>query len=174
MLNDQFTKDAMIAALQSRRYKLVHVASHFKLVPGDGLTSYLVLGKGEKLTGAEIKDLPNLFVGVDLLTLSACNTAVGVGGNGEEVDGFGTLAQERGASAVIASLWSVADTSTGVLMQKFYQSRMKDGQPATKAESLQQAQLSFLHKQVKSSELSDKDYSHPYFWAPFILIGNWQ
>jgi len=174
MLNDQFTKDAMIAALQSGHYKLVHVASHFKLIPGDGLSSYLVLGKGEKLTGAEIKDLPNIFGGVDLLTLSACNTAVGVGANGAEVDGFGNLAQEGGAKAVIASLWSVADTSTGVLMQKFYQFRIREGQPASKAESLQEAQLSFLHKQVKSSELSDKDYSHPYFWAPFILIGNWQ
>ena len=172
MLNDQFTKDAMIAALQSRQYKLVHVASHFKLMPGDGLTSYLVLGKGQRLTGAQIKDLPTLFRGVDLLTLSACNTAVGVGGNGEEVDGFGTLAQERGAKAVIASLWSVADTSTGVLMQKFYQIRMRE--PVTKAEALQQAQLSLLRKQVRSSELSDKDYSHPYYWAPFILIGNWK
>ena len=174
MLNDQFTKDAMVTALQSRQYKLVHIASHFKLMPGDGLTSYLVLGKGEKLTGAQIKDMPNIFRGVDLLTLSACNTAVGVGLNGEEVDGFGTLAQERGANAVIASLWSVADTSTGVLMQKFYQTRMRDGQPVTKAESLQEAQLSFLHKQVKSSELAEKDYSHPYYWAPFILIGNWR
>ena len=90
------------------------------------------------------------------------------------MDGFGSLAQQRGAKAVIASLWSVADASTGVLMQKFYQFRMREGQAASKAESLQEAQLLFLHKQVKSSELSDKDYSHPYFWAPFILIGNWQ
>ena len=59
-------------------------------------------------------------------------------------------------------------------MQKFYQFRMRNTQPATKAESLQEAQLAFLHKQVKASDPSQKDYSHPYFWAPFILIGNWQ
>lgn len=175
MLNDQFTKDAMITALQLQQYKLVHVASHFKLKPGDGMGSYLVLGKGDKLTVAQIDDLPNIFNGVDLLTLSACNTAVGVGsGNGEEVDGFGELAQRQGAKAVIASLWSVADASTGLLMQKFYQFRMLAQQPATKAESLQEAQLAFLRKQVIASDPSAKDYSHPYFWAPFILIGNWQ
>jgi CHAT domain-containing protein len=175
MLDDKFTREALIPALQLQQYKLVHIASHFKLQPGDGMASFLVLGKGDKLTVAQIKNLPGIFTGVDLLTLSACNTAVGVGGaNGEEVDGFGELAQRRGAKAVIASLWSVADASTGLLMQKFYQFRMRDSQPASKAEALQEAQLSFLHKEVKAPDASQKDYSHPYFWAPFILIGNWQ
>lgn len=174
MLNDQFTKKALTDALETKQYKLVHIASHFMLLPGNGLTSYLVLGKGEKLTGADIRPSLTFFSGVELLTLSACNTGVGPGGNGSEVDGFGSLAQERGARAVIASLWAVPDASTSVLMQKFYQLRMRDGQPVTKAESLQDAQLLFLRKKVKATELSDKDYSHPHYWAPFILIGNWQ
>ena len=175
LLDEKFNKDGMISILQSGQYRLVHVASHFKLQPGDGMASYLVLGKGDKLTVAEMDALPNIFTGVDLLTLSACNTAVGVGsGNGEEVDGFGELAQRQGAKAVIASLWSVSDASTGLLMKEFYQYRMRNSEPATKAESLQEAQLAFLHKQITAADPSQKDYSHPYFWAPFILIGNWQ
>jgi CHAT domain-containing protein len=176
MLDDAFTKDAMITALQLQEYRLVHIASHFQLMPGDGMGSYLVLGKGGKLTVAEIYDLPDVFSGVDLLTLSACNTAIGIStGNGEEVDAFGELAQRQGAKAVIASLWSVADASTGLLMQKFYQLRMQNSGPGiTKVEALQEAQLAFLHKEVKAPEFSEKDYAHPYFWAPFILIGNWK
>lgn len=176
MLNEESTKDAMLAALRSRQYKLVHIATHFKLIPGDWENSYLVLGKKDKITGADMKDMTNTFGGVDLLTLSACNTGVGDANktNGEEVDGFGQAAQEQGAAAVIATLWAVADASTGLLMQKFYQFRMRNGQPANKAESLQEAQLTFLRKQVTASDPGEKDYSHPYFWAPFILIGNWQ
>ena len=118
--------------------------------------------------------MPNIFGGVDLLTLSACNTAINGGdGSGEEIDGFGELAQQQGAKAVIASLWSVADASTGLLMQKFYQLRMRDSNPMTKAEALQEAQLALLRKEVRAPS-GDKDYAHPYFWAPFILIGNWK
>jgi CHAT domain-containing protein len=173
MLNAQFTKSAMIEALQLQQYKLVHIASHFKLQPGDGKDSYLVLGKGEKLTVAQLDAMTSIFTGVDLLTLSACNTAVGAGsGNGAEVDGFGEFAQLQGAKAVIATLWSVADASTGLLMRKFYQFRMRDSQPLTsKAAALQEAQLALLHREVTAP---DRDYAHPYFWAPFILIGNWR
>lgn len=175
MLDDKFNRDDMISTLQLRRYKMVHIASHFKLKPGDRTGSYLVLGKGDKFTLAQLEDQTNIFGGVELLTLSACNTAVGItDGNGEEVDAFGELAQRRGAMAVIASLWSVADASTGLLMQKFYQFRTRGGQPASKAEALREAQLALLHKEVKAPDASQKDYSHPYFWAPFILIGNWQ
>ena len=84
MLDEKFTKDDMIAALQLQQYRLVHVASHFILKPGDGMASYLILGKGDKLTVAQIDALPDIFSGVDLLTLSACNTAVGVGGGTEK------------------------------------------------------------------------------------------
>src|SRR5204862_5210913 len=126
--------------------------------------------RGDRLTVAQIGAMPGIFSGVDLLTLSACNTAIGIGsGNGEEVDGFGELAQRQGAKAVIASLWSVADASTGLLMQKFYQFRVRDSNPrTTKAEALREAQLAFLHKQVRAPEPSAKDYTHPYFWAPFV------
>src|SRR6202048_4864473 len=93
---------------------------------------------------AQIKKLPNLFGGVQVLTLSACNTGVGDNtADGKEVEGFGVLAQRQGAKAVIASLWPVADASTSRLMQDFY--RIRESAPGiTKLEALRQAQLGLL------------------------------
>jgi CHAT domain-containing protein len=131
--------------------------------------------------------------------LSACNTATGgSGADGKEVEGFGVLAQRQGAKAVIASLWPVADRSTKSLMQEFYKLReAKDG--VTKAEALRKAQLKLLsgevgldgetaadrqivHDEPKAETTKrprytpdpKKPYAHPYYWAPFILIGNWK
>jgi len=173
-LNEKFTKDAMIQNLQLQQYTLVHIASHFNLHPADEMLSYLILGNGDRISATEIRSKSTLFYGVDLLTLSACNTAIAVGeDNGVEVDSFADVAQKQGAKAVIASLWSVADPSTALFMQKFYQFRTQNSQSRiTKAAALQQTQLAFLHKQVTAP--ADKNYAHPYYWAPFILIGNWR
>src|SRR5262249_42121039 len=122
--------------------------------------------------------------------------------DGREVESFAVLAQRQGAKAVFATLWQVADESTAKLMPEFYRLReMHKGM--NKAEALQQAQLKLLKGQIKASEQtiraieqnrsskvvgsteSTKDlpefkfdpnvpYSHPYFWAPFILIGNYR
>jgi len=172
-LDDQVKKDVMLKAIGMQRYSLVHIASHFDLNSTEEMRSYLVLGDGDKISAAELRGKSTLFYNVDLLTLSACNTAVAVGkDNGKEVDSFADVTQKQGAKAVIASLWSVADPSTAALMQKFYQFRLQNSQePMSKAAALQQAQLALLHKQVTAR---DKDYAQPYYWAPFILIGNWR
>jgi CHAT domain-containing protein len=170
-----------------KRYPLVHIASHFKFTPGDDTKSYLVLGDGSHLPLSEVRLQNNLFGGVELLTLSACNTGVG---DGREVEGFGVLAQRQGAKGVIATLWPVADESTGIFMQNFYQ--LREQEKLTKAEALQKAQLIFIRGQASQTlpirrgmetELQGSEnspsapqsapYSHPYFWAPFILMGNW-
>ena len=197
MLDEQFTSNAMQAALR-QRYSLVHIASHFQFHPGNETDSFLLLGDGSHLTLAQIKSLPNVFIGVDLLTLSACDTATGgAGASGKEVEGFGVLAQRQGAKAVLATLWPVADESTQLLMREFY--RLHDANPRwTKAEALWQAQLTLLHGHNKdrtatitrrSPETTEDStprsglafkadpnikYGHPYYWAPFILIGNWR
>jgi CHAT domain-containing protein len=200
-LDEQFTQEAMLSGLRQRP-PVVHVASHFQFTPGNETNSALLLGDGTFLSLAQIKSLPNVFGGVELLTLSACNTATGGGGaSGKEVEGFGVLAQRQGAKAVVASLWPVADRSTKVLMQDFY--RLREAKPdTTKAEALRQAQLRLLRGEtttevattkgstpdrqivhdVKPEAASKprfmpdpkKPYSHPYHWAPFILIGNWK
>ena len=84
--------------------------------------------------------------------------------NGREVDGLGITAQQKGAKAVLASLWSVADESTAQFMTDFYRQWL--GTPGTtKAGALQKAQLDMLHGAA---------YTHPFYWSPFVLIGNWK
>jgi len=197
-LDEQFTQETMLTQLRQRP-KVVHIASHFQFSPGNETNSALLLGDGTFLTLAQIKSLPNVFGGVDLLTLSACNTATGgSGANGKEVEGFGVLAQRQGAKAVVASLWPVADRSTKLLMQEFYRSReARNGE--SKIAALREAQLKLLHGEITvdatqspSRQITHEDakpedakrplfkldpkapFAHPYYWAPFILIGNWK
>ena len=94
--------------------------------------------------------------------LSACKTAVSTSdlGNGEEILGFGYQIQQTGADAAIASLWYVDDSSTQALMSRFYEA-LRSGN--SEAMALRQAQLALI---------ADSSLSHPYYWAPFILIGN--
>ncbi len=148
----------MTALERGRGYSLVHVASHFQLAPGNNYDSYLLLGgeqqdsdQARHLTMAEIQNGRNIFRGVDLLTLSACNTAVGVG-EGSELENFAVLAQIKGAGAVVATLWRVDDRSTMRLMQTCYRLRNeKLWQP--KAEALRQAQLSLLRGSAAEPEM---------------------
>ena len=128
LLDGQFTEKAMEDQLNGK-HGVVHIASHFVFRPGDDSDSYLLLagkdeeGAGFHLTVADFRDNRNLTLRhTDLLTLSACETGMsGSAGNGREVDGLGTTAQLKGAKAVISSLWSVNDSSTGELMGDFLQ-----------------------------------------------------
>lgn len=171
-LDESFTRTELDAEIQQKRYAVVHIASHFKFEPGNETQSFLLLGDGTRLTLDQLRNSRDYFRGVELLTLSACNTATGgTGADGKEVEGFAVLAQRQGAEAVLASLWPVSDASTRLLMQKFYQ--IRNSRPGTlKAEALRQAQIDLLRGQVKGP--NGQDYSHPNFWAPFILIGNWR
>jgi CHAT domain-containing protein len=199
LLDDAFTADAFRSGLRDG-LPVVHVASHFQLNPGDDNQSFLLLGDGSRLTVADLRRAPNIFEGVELLTISACNTAVGGGsGDGSEFESFGAWAQRNGAKAVVASLWPVADASTQEFMQAFYRARVEGG--LDKAQAIQQAQLALLNggslekpaaraTTVASSRgltgLSargplpafvpppEAPWSHPFYWAPFVLIGNFR
>jgi CHAT domain-containing protein/Tfp pilus assembly protein PilF len=166
LLDENFTKQTMMVALR-QRFSVIHIASHFKFQPGNETDSYLLVGdnKDDHLTLAELKRWPNAFERIELLTLSACETAMSsTQSDGEEVDSLGSLAQLQGAKAVIATLWNVEDQSTQILMRDFYGIReAHQGMP--KAEALRQAQVALL---------KGARYNHPYYWAPFILIGNWK
>ncbi len=156
--------------------------------PGNESDSFLLLGgtdtQNNKLTIAELKRLS--FEGVNLLTLSACETALGgEKANGVEVESFGVLAQRQGAGAVMATLWPVADASTPLLMKEFYRQR-ESGTGTTKVEALRRAQTGLLKGELKptanggnrgltAGEAATKPtFVHPFYWAPFILIGNWK
>jgi CHAT domain-containing protein/Tfp pilus assembly protein PilF len=202
LLNEHFTKAGMLSELQKRR-PLVHIASHFKFEAGDGSRSFLLLGDGTPFTLNEMKSEQNLFAGVDLLTLSACQTAAQrADSSGREVDGFAELAQRLGAGAVMASLWEVSDDSTSELMTRFYRA-YNSHMGINKAEALRKAQLALLHGEYKTTgtatrQLTREDelanamikidntklkpfktqklapFAHPFYWSPFILIGNWK
>jgi CHAT domain-containing protein/Tfp pilus assembly protein PilF len=175
MLDETFTEDGMKKALE-QNFPIVHIASHFSFAPGNDTNSFLLLGgkdrQGEHLSLAEIRTNPGFnFTDIELLTLSACNTAVsGAAGDGREIDGLGILAQQKGARAVVASLWGVYDPSTGILMQDFYD-LWTTHPDMTKAEALREAQLELLHGKANDG-VSGALYAHPFYWAPFILIGN--
>jgi CHAT domain-containing protein len=185
-LDDKFTRDAFRAALQ-KRPEIVHIASHFKLVPGRETDSFLLLGDGSPLSLSDIRKGRGFrFGGVDLLTLSACETARGGDGDGDEVESFGALAQMNGASSVMATLWPVADEATAALMKSFYRHMVEE--KMSKADALRAAQVeairgsgardakdergaaSLVEAKATSAPASA---SHPYFWSPFVLMGNW-
>jgi CHAT domain-containing protein/Tfp pilus assembly protein PilF len=168
LLDEAFTEDQLKDSLRVS-YPVVHIASHFELASENEDSSFLLLGDGSHLTLTQLSLIPNLFANVDLLTLSACNTAVGTSeATGGEWESLGMIAQRKGAKAIIATLWPVADESTRLLMQQFY--RLHETEHGiSKAEALQRAQLALLEGQGDRSS-----FAHPYFWAPFILIGNWR
>lgn len=174
-LDQDFTRSRLHGVLD-QDYSVVHISSHFKFIPGNESQSFLVLGNGQQLSLADIRTGGWQFNAVDLLTLSACETGLGGGkdGNGREIEGFGVLAQRQGAKGVLATLWSVADQSTAKFMREFYRYR-QDGH-LTKAEALRRSQLAFINGESNKSASSivpARPYAHPYYWAPFILMGNW-
>ena len=163
-LDDAFTA-LRFKDVSQRSFQLLHVASHFRFSPGTEVNSFLLLGDGQQLTLGDIRTQNYRFDNVDLLTLSACDTGLGGGrdAQGREIEGFGVIAQQQGAKAVLATLWPVADDSTSKLMAEMY--RLRQDQQLTKIEALRQAQLSLL---------AQSRYAHPFYWAPFILMGNWK
>ncbi len=192
-LDQDFTAVRMKQALVEA-YPVLHIASHFVFNAGTETDSFLVLGDGTHLSLEQLRENDFDFGGVDLITLSACETAVGGGqdANGREIEGFGALAQRQGAKGVVATLWPVADESTGLFMREFY--RLREAGHLTKAEAMRQAQIALLKGSVDAAgaenagkavgpdsaqvvataaTASRARYAHPYFWAPFILMGNW-
>jgi len=196
LLDDSFTETGMKTALHQHP-PLVHIASHYVFSVGDDTKSYLLLGgkdtggQGFHLTLAELSVDPRMdFRGIELLTLSGCQTAAdSKDSDGREIDGLGITAQKKGAKAVVATLWAVDDASVGLLMATFY--KLWITTPGiSKAEALQQAQLALLHGIPDPAETPQastggsaagaskqrpaSQYANPFFWAPFILIGNWK
>jgi CHAT domain-containing protein len=187
-LDPDFTREAFLAAMRQPEKAVVHIATHFDSRPGVAANSNLLLGDGTELSLAEIEAMPRLFSGVDLLTLSACSTAFTNGTeDGREVDSFGTIAQRLGAKAVIASLWSVSDEATAQLMETMYRIR-QDKPELGKSEALREAQAQMADGLLKPQAAGQEArgvgvaralgattaWTHPYYWAPFILIGNWK
>jgi len=163
-LDEQFTARKLMEVSRAG-FSVMHLASHFRFSPGTEANSFLLLGDGQQLTLGEMRQKNLRFDQTELLTLSACETGLGGGRDerGQEIEGFGVLAQQQGARAVLATLWAVADQSTAALMAETY--RQREAQRLSKIEALRQAQLALQR---------EPNYAHPFYWAPFILMGNWK
>ncbi len=178
-VDDEFTLENLLAALSSG-HPLVHLASHFVLQPGSLDDSYLVIGGGVRLTLEDLRASDHTFDNTRLLTLAACNTAAATeNAFGREIDGLGMLAQEKGARAVLASLWSVADRSTQRFMQTFY--RLHAQEHMTISGALRATQVSLItgrragahaaaDYRLAIARSSKTPYAHPFYWAPFVLM----
>ncbi|HEY9832257.1 MAG TPA: CHAT domain-containing protein [Stenomitos sp.] len=183
VLDQQFNRDTV---LQMNDYSVVHLATHAAFVEGQPEQSFILFGDGKYVTLRDVGSwrLPN----VDLVVLSACETGLGDKlGDGKEVLGFGYQMQRTGARAAIASLWQVDDGGTQAMMDAFY-AALENGS-TSKTEALRQAQIALItgdYKglgQQRGLEVQQRSrsslpptvnsrLSHPYYWAPFILIGN--
>ncbi len=183
LLDNAFNREAVIPRLND--YNIVHFATHAAFVTGQPEESFILFGDGSRVSLRDVESwsLPN----VDLVVLSACETGVGGHlGNGKEILGFGYQMQKAGAKAAIASLWSVSDGGTQVLMDTFYAALRKGD--VTKAEALREAQISLITNNSTVGEEQrgiavraraegsvsriENRLNHPFYWAPFILIGN--
>lgn len=140
--------------------QVLHLATHGESNPENSLANYLAMSGNEKISQEEIFALG--LEATSIVTLSACNTAVGDNLDSKFVASLAEAFWLGGSQTVIASLWSVNDDSTSLLMTEFY-SGLRDGKG--KAQALKDAQL-----KVKATE----GYEHPYYWAGFLLFGDWR
>ncbi|PZO11838.1 MAG: hypothetical protein DCF25_18695 [Leptolyngbya foveolarum] len=156
LFDQNFTPKRTLSAIAG--HSILHLATHAQFVVGQPEASFILFGSGQTVNLTELRQwsLPD----VDLVVLSACQTATSTEGEGKEILGLGYQIQQTGASAVLASLWSVDDTATAALMNQFYIA-LAAGQ--SKAQALRTAQQKLI---------DNNNFSNPHNWAGFILIGN--
>lgn len=173
------------------RHDILHFATHTRLSEDDPLSSALLLAPSEASDGSlEVQEIFEMNLDADLVVLSGCETGLGKLTTGDEFVGLTRAFIYAGAPTVVASLWKVEDRATAKLMTTFY----RNLKTMSKAEALREAQLEMLgtkssdtastrrgvggittlaHTAGKASlKQADVSSSHPYFWAPFVLVGN--
>jgi len=146
------TRENLMRAAPNATY--LHLASHGYFRRDNPMFSFLKLAD----SNLNFYSLLDLKLNADMVTLSACHTGVNKVFPGDELHGLMRGFLHAGAPSLVASLWATGDTSTAELMKHMY-SRISEG--ASKRAALRSAQLA-----VKD------EYGHPYYWAPFILMGN--
>jgi CHAT domain-containing protein len=161
LLNQAFSPMRLRQTVQQGAFSIVHIASHGKFT-ADASQSFLLTPHG-KLTLLQLAEIVGQLQfreqPLELLTLSACETAQG---DDRAALGLAGVAIQAGARSALATLWRVNDSATALLMRTFYQHLSTPG--TSRARALQQAQLKLLET---------PNYASPVFWAPFLLINNW-
>jgi CHAT domain-containing protein len=160
LLNNTFTENNLKQEIETDTFSIVHLATHgqFSSAPDETF----ILTYDQLIRGQELRDLlastRERQANPDLLVLSACDTAQG---DRRAILGLAGIAVSSGASSTLATLWSVDDKSTSQLMVRFYQ-ELENNPQLSKAKALQNAQISLF-----------KEQPDPFYWAPFVLVGNW-
>jgi filamentous hemagglutinin family protein len=183
-LNETATLAALKNARQQQPYGIIHLATHADFQPGSIGNSFIQLWN-ERLRLDQVRQLGWNSPPVELLVLSACSTALG---DRDAELGFGGLAVQAGVKTAVATLWAVNDVATTALIARFY--RELQSAPI-KAEALRHAQIAMIKGQISidgnqilgakatpillpedASTTRDRVLSHPYYWAPFTMIGS--
>ena len=168
------------------RRRIMHIASHFAL--NDTASGTFLLTQTGQLDYSKLSDKSLYSLqGIWLATFSACDTGVAPGNDGSEIESLAYIADDNGARSTVATLWGIADQSTSQLMQGFY-ANLQSGK--SKGEALRQAQLDLLQGKITpgsagaargvipeepeaNKQPAPPNYESPYYWAPFVLIGEW-
>ena len=165
LLNQEFTNASLQEQIKETPSPLVHLATHGQFSSNPEET--FIVTWNDQIKVKEFEDLLRVreeninAKPIELLVMSACQTATG---DKRAALGIAGVAVRSGARSTLATLWSVKDNSTVVLMDEFYKHLAQPDSSMTKAEALRQAQVSLIHS---------TDFEHPFYWAPFILVGNW-
>ncbi|MBE9189962.1 CHAT domain-containing protein [Gloeocapsopsis crepidinum LEGE 06123] len=162
LLNQDFTSQALQKQVNSQTFPVVHLATHGQF--SSNIEQTFILAWDKPINVNELNDLlrnrtQNSSSAIELLVLSACETATG---DKRAALGIAGIAVRAGARSTLASLWSVDDQSTALLMSQFY-AELASSQ-VNKATALRQAQLSLL---------KNPNYAHPMYWSAYVLVGNW-
>jgi CHAT domain-containing protein len=162
LLNQAFTQSNFQQDIDSSSFPVVHLATHGQF--SSSADDTFILTWDDRIRANDFNELLRTQQGsqkqpIELLVLSACQTAAG---DDRAALGLAGVAVKAGARSTIASLWFVSDEATSLLMSQFYQELT--AQQETKAEALRRAQVAILQ---------NEEFAHPYFWAAFVLVGNW-
>ena len=162
--DDRFTQANLREEIKTNNYPVVHIATHGQF--SSKVEDTFLLAWDDDITIDELDELlqhtdPTKPTAIELLILSACETAMG---DDRAALGLAGMAVRAGARTTLATLWTVSDESTTLTMESFYDSITQSQEVGNKALALRQAQLKLLRS---------KRFSHPYYWAPFIMVGNW-
>jgi CHAT domain-containing protein len=177
----------------SNNHDILHFATHAQLNEDDPLSSAVLLAKDGNEDGRlEVREIFGMALKANLVVLSGCETGLGKLSTGDELVGLTRAFIYAGTPSVVASLWKVDDSSTAYLMSSFY----RNLKMMTKVEALREAQLQLIRGDVRSDLFARRGIggvgklgevptakspsqdsisvstSHPYFWAPFILVGD--
>jgi len=162
LLNEGFTTDSLQQTIKFSDRPIVHIATHGQF--SSSLEDTFLVTWNDRLNINQLDSIlqtrnPSQEEAIELLVLSACETA---SGDKRAALGLAGMAVRAGARSTLATLWSVNDRATAKLMSDFYDEL--SNQHLTKANAVRQAQLSLLHT---------RGYEHPFYWASYVLLGNW-